>query len=320
MVASQMAEAIFDNTAIDIEAKNKTAKTSYLLRTQNSVNVFPGFITLYAEHKDDEDENDKKTFALPELFKSDILKLVALSAEQNFTKPPLRFTEATLIKILEQNGIGRPSTYAPIMATIQDREYVNKTGGAFHPSELGFLVTDMLVEHFSNLINIEYTAHMENELDKVADAEVNWIALVRDFYNPLEQDLSKASEEIKKVKLADEQTGENCPDCDKPLVIKTGRFGKFIACSSYPECKYHTNFRIKTGVPCPDCPEKGELIGRFNKKGKVFYGCNTYPKHKFAINSKPLKQPCPKCGKLLIEAGVKSMRCTQCKYKGKQAE
>ncbi|MCL2615733.1 MAG: type I DNA topoisomerase [Dehalococcoidia bacterium] len=320
MVASQMAEALFDNTTIDIEAKNKTAKTSYLLRTQNSVNVFSGFITLYAEQKDDDDADDKKAFALPKLAKGDVLNLVDLSAEQNFTKPPLRFTEATLIKMLEQNGIGRPSTYAPIMATIQDREYINKTGGAFQPTELGCLVTDMLSEHFGDIINIEYTAHMEDELDKVANAENNWVCVVRDFYKPLEQDLSKASEIIEKVKIADEQTGENCPDCGKTLVFKMGRFGKFIACSSYPECKYHTNFRIKTGVPCPDCPAGGELIGRFSKKGKIFYGCSAYPKHKFAVNSKPLPQPCPECGKLLIEAGAKSVRCTACKYKGKKAE
>jgi DNA topoisomerase-1 len=315
-----MAEALFDNTTVDIEAKNKTAKTNYLLRTQNSVNVFPGFITLYTEHKDEEDDGDKKAFALPKLEKGDTLKLENLSAEQNFTKPPLRFTEATLIKMLEQNGIGRPSTYAPIMATIQDREYISKTGGAFQPTELGFLVTDMLVEHFSNIINVEYTAHMENELDKVANAEVGWVHAVRDFYQPLEQDLSKASEVIEKIKLADEQIGEDCPDCGKPLVIKMGRFGKFIACSNYPECKYHTNFRIKTGVLCPDCPAGGELVGRFNKKGKVFYGCSAYPKHNFAVNSKPLQQPCPECGKLLIEAGAKSIRCTSCKYRGKKAE
>ena len=320
MVASQMAEALFDNTTFDIEAKNKLAKTNYLLRTQNSVNVFPGFITLYSERKDDEDTDDKNSLALPTLANGDSLKLTGLSAEQNFTKPPLRFTEATLIKMLEQNGIGRPSTYAPIIATIQDREYINKTGGFFQPTELGFLVTDMLVEHFSSLINVEYTAHMENELDKIANAEVNWICTVRDFYQPLEHALSIANEKIQKVKLADEEIGEDCPDCGKPLVIKMGRFGKFIACSSYPECKYHTNFRIKTGVLCPDCPAGGELIGRFNKKGKIFYGCSAYPKHNFAINGKPLKQPCPECGKLLIESGSKSMRCVNCKYRGKRAE
>ena len=321
MVASQMAEAVFDNTTLDIEARSKAAKTNYLLRTQTSVNVFPGFITLYAEQKDEEDEEDKKAYALPKLEKGDALKLLPpIQTEQQFTKPPPRFTEATLIKILEHNGIGRPSTYAPILATIQDREYVHKTSGAFQPTELGFVVTDMLVENFGNIINVEYTAQMEDKLDKIASDEVGWVSVVRDFYQPLEQDLEKASEVIEKVKLTDEPTGETCPDCGKPLVIKTGRFGKFIACSNYPECKYHTNFRIKTGVLCPDCPEKGEMVGRFNKKGKIFYGCSAYPKHKFAINARPLKEPCPECGKLLIEVGAKAVRCTNCKYRGKKAE
>jgi DNA topoisomerase-1 len=279
LVASQMAEAVFDNTTVDVEARSKAARTNYLLRTQTSVNVFPGFITLYAEQKDEEDEEDKKASSLPKLEKGDSLKLEGLEAEQNFTKPPPRFTEATLIKMLEQNGIGRPSTYAPIMATIQDREYVTKTGGAFQPTELGFVVTDMLVENFSDIINVEYTARMEDQLDRIANNELEWVGVVRDFYQPLEQDLAKASEVIEKVKLTDEPTGETCPDCGKPLVIKMGRFGKFIACSSYPECKYHTNFRIKTSVPCPDCPEGGELVGRYSKKGKIFYGCSAYPKH-----------------------------------------
>jgi DNA topoisomerase-1 len=321
MVASQMAEALFDNTTLDIEAKSKAARTNYLLRTQTSVNVFPGFITLYAEQKDDEDDEDKKASALPKLEKGDALKLLPpIQTEQQFTKPPPRFTEATLIKMLEQNGIGRPSTYAPIMTTIQGREYVSKTGGYFQPTELGFIVTDMLVENFGNIINVEYTAGMEDELDKIANNEMEWVSVVRGFYQPLEKDLEKAIEDIEKVKIADEPTGENCPDCGKPLVIKMGRFGKFIACSDYPECKYHTNFRIKTGVPCPDCPAGGELVGRFNKKGKIFYGCSAFPKHKFAVNGKPLKEPCPECGKLLIEAGDKAVRCTNCKYRGKKAE
>jgi DNA topoisomerase-1 len=149
---------------------------------------------------------------------------------------------------------------------------------------------------------------------------MEWVSVVRRFYEPLEKDLEKAVEEIEKVKIPDEPTGENCPDCGMPLVIKMGRFGKFIACSDYPECKYHTNFRIKTGVPCPNCPAGGELVGRFNKKGKIFYGCSAFPKHKFAVNGKPLKEPCPECGGLLIEAGANSVRCTNCSYRGKKPE
>jgi DNA topoisomerase-1 len=320
MVASQMEDAVFDNTTIDIEALYKEAKTRYLLRTLNSNNIFPGFMMLYAEQKDkDEEDEDKKTAILPDLKKGDALNLVNIKSEQNFTKPPPRFTEATLIKMLEQYGIGRPSTYAPIISTIQEREYVVKETGTFKPTELGILVNDMLVENFKNIVSIDYTAQVETKLDQIASQNADWVAIVREFYNPLKIDLDKASANVERIKLEDEPAGENCPNCGKPMLIKMGRFGKFIACSDYPTCKTTKPFQIKTGVPCPDCPEKGELVGRFNKKGKIFYGCNAYPKHKFAINARPLPKPCPECGGLLTEYG-KSERCTKCNYKGKKSE
>jgi DNA topoisomerase-1 len=319
MVASQMAEAVFDNTTVDIEANCQKSRTRYLLRTISSTNVFQGFMALYAEQKD-EDEDDKKVAALPALEKGDSLKLLDLKSEQNFTKPPPRFTEATLIKTLEQNGIGRPSTYAPIISTIQEREYVTREAGTFKPTELGTVVTDMLVQNFENIVNIDYTAQVEDKLDKIANEKADWVTTVREFYNPLQSDLEKASAGIEKVKLAEEPAGEDCPVCGKPMLFKTGRFGKFIACSDYPACKTTKPFQIKTGVPCPDCPEKGELVGRFNKKGKIFYGCNAYPKHKFAVNAKPLKDPCPECGKLLIGSDAKSARCTSCKYRSKKED
>ncbi len=318
MVASQMAEAVFDNTTVDIEANNQRSKTRYLLRTLNSVNLFQGFSALYAE-KQDEEEEDKKASVLPPLNKGDALKLIDLKSEQNFTKPPPRFTEATLIKILEQNGIGRPSTYAPIISTIQEREYVIREAGTFKPTELGMLVTDMLVQNFDDIVNIDYTAQIESKLDQIANEKADWVAVVREFYDPLISDLEKANASVEKIKLADEPAGENCPNCDKPMLIKIGGFGKFIACSDYPTCKTTKPFQIKTGVPCPDCPEKGELVGRFNKKGKIFYGCNAYPRHKFALNARPLAKPCPECGGLLTEYG-KSERCTKCRYKGKKTD
>jgi DNA topoisomerase-1 len=319
MVASQMAEAIFDNTTVDIEAHCQKSRTRYLLRTLSSTNVFQGFIALYAEQKD-EDEDDKKIAVLPVLEKGNALNLLDLKSEQNFTKPPPRFTEATLIKTLEQNGIGRPSTYAPIISTIQEREYVTREAGAFKPTELGVVVTDMLVQNFENIVNVDYTAQIEDKLDKIANENADWVAIVREFYSPLQSDLEKASAGVEKIKLADEPAGEDCPNCGKPMLIKMGRFGRFIACSDYPNCKTTKPFQIKTGVPCPDCPEKGELVGRFNKKGKIFYGCNAYPKHKFAVNAKPLKEPCPECGKLLIMYDAKSVRCTSCKYRSKKEE
>jgi DNA topoisomerase I len=364
MVASQMAEAVFDNTTVDVEAK--AARTGYLLRTQSSVNVFPGFITLYTEQKDEEDEENKKAGALPRLEKGDVLKLVPpVEAEQQFTKPPPRYTEATLIKALEQNGIGRPSTYAPILATVQEREYVKKTAGAFEPTEVGFTVTDLLVQYFGGIINEKYTAELEDELDKVADDKVGWVKVVRDAYEPLKRSVEVADAALEKTKPAAEPTGEMCPECGAPLVKKVGRFGPFVACSNYPKCKYKPPVqvtenvtevdcpqcgvaklvdktgrfgpyvmcpacgfkesklpkaqKIMTGVPCPDCPERGELVGRVNKKGKVFYGCSAYPKHKFIVNAKPVKEKCPQCGKLMVEAD-KGVRCTECKYRNEPAE
>lgn len=311
MVASQMAEAIFENTTVDIEAKPKTAKNKYLLRTVCSANIFPGFIALYTEQKDDEDDNTPSV-RLPELAAGKALTLLKLIPEQNFTKPLPRYTEATLIKVLEQNGIGRPSTYAPILSTIQDREYVLKETGAFKPTELGMLVTDLLVNHFSDIVNIDYTARIEDELDKVANENEDWIKVVRGFYGPLEGNLAKASESIEKVEIAPEVSEEPCPQCNKEkLLIKIGRYGKYMEC---PACAFRQSFRISTGAPCPDCPESGEIIGRYNKKGKLFYGCNKFPKHKFAANFPPIPEPCPHCGGLLLDAG-KQARCHKCKHR-----
>jgi DNA topoisomerase-1 len=315
MVASQMAEARFENTAVDVEAKPLTAKSRYLLRSMSSVNTFPGFIALYAEQKDDEDE--KPASNLPQLEKGEALKLIDLKPSQNFTKPPPRYTEATLIKMLEQNGIGRPSTYAPILSTIQDREYVAKEAGAFKPTELGVMVTDLLVENFKDIVNIDYTARIEDELDKIANEDQDWVGVVRAFYGPLESDLEKAAESIEKIELPPEVSEETCPKCQKEkMLVKVGRYGKYMEC---PACQFRQSFRIHTGVSCPDCPEKGEIIGRYSKKGKLFYGCDKFPKHKFAINYRPLNEPCPECGGLLLDAG-KSIRCHKCKYRGEKPE
>jgi len=312
MVASQMAEAVFENTTVDIEAKPSVAKNRYLLRATCSTNTFPGFIALYAEQKDDED--DKKPAArLPELSSGQELKLLDLISEQGFTKPLPRYTEATLIKILEQNGIGRPSTYAPIISTIQDREYVTKEAGSLKPTELGVLVTDLLVNNFSDIVNIDYTARIEDELDKIANEDEDWVKVVRAFYEPLGINLAKATESIEKIELTPEVSSETCPQCNnEKLLIKVGRYGKYMECSA---CSFRQSFRIRTGVGCPNCPEKGELVGRYNKKGKMFYGCDQFPRHKYAVNFRPLTEPCPQCGQLLLDTG-KSKRCSKCKYRG----
>ena len=312
MVASQMAAALFDNTTVDIEAKNHRG---YLLRTAASVNTFPGFMTLYSESKDEVEEEGKSS--LPRLEKGDELKLLGIHPEQRFTQPPPRYTEATLVKTLEQNGIGRPSTYAPTISTIQEREYVGKDKGVFQPTELGMAVNDLLVQHFPDIINVKFTADMENELDDIASKERAWPSVIQDFYIPFDKDLQKALKTAEKVKLADEETGDPCPKCGKPLLVKTGRFGKFVACSGYPECKFTQSYQIKVGAKCPKCGK--DIVQRVSKKKRTFYGCSGYPDCDFITNFRPLPQPCPQCGGLLTQHGRQAW-CTKCEYKGKVPE
>ena len=312
MVASQMAAAIFDNTTVDIEAK--CPETDYLLRAASSVNVFPGFIVLYSEGKDEADEEEKKD-TLPLLRKNEDLKPLGIYLEQRFTQPPPRFTEATLVKMLEQWGIGRPSTYAPTLSTIQDREYVTRVRGSFQPTELGVLVNDLLNQHFADIMDIQFTASMEAELDDIAKKNRNWASVVQDFYTPFDKDLTNALERMEKVKLPVELTDEVCPKCGKPLAVKMGRYGKFLACSGYPECKYTQSYLVKTGVKCPECGH--ELVERVSKKKRIFYGCSNYPECQFAIFHKPITDPCPKCGGLVTQYRGQYTRCTKCDYKGK---
>ncbi len=315
MVASQMAAATFDNTTVDIQARYPRPTADYLLRASSSVNTFPGFITLYTEGKDEAEEKPSAT--LPPLEKGDKLKLIDIFSEQHFTQPPPRFTEATLIKMLEQWGIGRPSTYAPILSTIQEREYVEKTEGKFQPTELGFIVNDLLAKHFPDIVDIEFTAHMEEELDKVANENKDWVMVVQGFYIPFEQSLQSATELMEKVKL-EEITDEICPQCGKPMVIKFGRYGKFLACSGYPECKYTKPFLVKVGVKCPQCG--GELVQRKSKKKRIFYGCSNYPDCNFILNARPIAKPCPQCGGLLTVYRRNLTKCTKCEYRGKIKE
>jgi len=317
MLASQMSAALFDNTNVDIRAICPDAKANYLLRASSSALRFPGFTILYTEGKDEAEPEEKKGSLLPPLEKSDELELLGLFPEQHFTQPPPRFTEATLVKMLEQQGIGRPSTYAPILSTIQERGYVTKAKGSFRPTELGDVVSDLLSQYFPDIVNVEFTARMEEELDKVAHENRDWVSVVQNFYIPFEKSLQNASLLMDKVKLADELTEESCPQCGKPMVIRTGRYGKFLACSGYPECKYTKSFQIKIGVSCPQCGS--ELIERLSKK-RIFYGCSNYPNCQFATNFRPLPEPCPKCGGLLTLYRTKWAKCTKCNYKAKLDE
>jgi DNA topoisomerase-1 len=317
MLASQMSAASFDNTNVDIKARCPNSKVNYLFRASSSVLKFPGFTVLYIEGKDEVEQAEKKSSLLPQLEKSNELKLLGLFPEQHFTQPPPRFTEATLVKMLEQQSIGRPSTYAPILSTIQERDYVTKAKGSFRPTELGNLVSDLLSQYFPDIVNVQFTARMEEELDKIAHESRDWITVVQDFYIPFEKSLRNASLLMDKVELDDELTGDICPQCGKPIVIKIGRYGKFLACSGYPECRYTKSFQIKIGVSCPQCGN--DLVQRLSKK-RIFYGCSNYPHCQFATNSRPFPEPCPECGGLLAMYRTKWVKCTKCDYKCKLEE
>jgi DNA topoisomerase I len=318
MVASQMANAVFENTTVDIEAQCPRPRVNYLFRASSTKLDFPGFTALYIEGRDEGDTEDEKSAVLPNLTRGDLLKLLRLLAEQHFTQPPPRYTEATLVKVLEQKGIGRPSTYAPILSTIQDREYVIKDKSAFKPTELGFVVNDMLTQAFPDLMDIEFTAKMEEELDEIAHENKDWVKVVKDFYKPLEKDLAQAQEQVERVKLPDEITDEKCPKCGRPMAVKSGRFGKFLACTGYPECKSTKPFQIKTGAKCPECGK--ELVQRISKKRKRFYGCSGYPDCKFATFMQPVPKPCPQCGGLMVTQKNKTVKCLKCNHREKAEE
>ncbi len=316
MVASQMAAALMEATTVEIDAKSSEPHQSYILKTSSSVVKFPGFITIYSEGKDEEPE-EEKTISLPALKAGDDLVLLGLFPEQRFTQPPLRYNEATLIKALEQKGIGRPSTYAPILSTIQGRGYIYKENGRLCPDEIGFIVSDLLTQHFPEIVDLDFTAQLEEELDEIARGERVWVSVLRDFYAPFEELLKQASTRIEKIKMT-KPTDEICPECGKPMVLKTGRFGKFLACSGYPECKKTMNYVIKTGALCPQCGK--EIIERTTKKKRTFYGCSGYPQCQFAINRRPVPKPCPQCGKMLVMYRDGWVKCTACEYKDKLDE
>jgi DNA topoisomerase-1 len=317
MVASQMAPAVFDTTNVDVHAAQPGSKTVYLFKATSAICRFPGFMVLYTEGKDESEEGQASTTSIPLLVPGDDLNLLDLFREQRFTQPPPRYTEAALIKALEQKGIGRPSTYAPIISTIQERGYVRREKGRFVPEEIGVIVNDLLTKHFPQIVDLRFTAEMEKELDEIAQGDKNWVSVLQDFYTPFDAILQTASQTIARIDLT-RASDEICPDCGKPMVIKTGRFGNFLACSGYPECKKTMPLVAKTGVSCPKCKEedkKGELVGRISKKKRRFYGCSRYPKCDFTVSRKPFPQPCPQCGKLLVESRDELAVCTACKHK-----
>ena len=321
MVASQMSAALYDTTNVEIRASNtKERPEGYLLKASSSVIKFPGFIAVYSETRDEDERREGSDFigvSLPKLKVGHRLLYLGTFPEQCFTQPPPRYTEATLIKALEQKGIGRPSTYAPILSTIQERDYVNKADGRFHPTELGLMVNKILTAHFPRIVDPGFTAQMEEQLDEIAQGKYEWIAALQEFYPAFQDTLDKAWTNLKKVDMT-QASEETCPKCGRPMVIRVGRFGKFLACSGYPDCKTTKPYVVKTGIPCPQCD--GELVKRISKKKRVFYGCSKFPECKFAINGRPMGQPCPDCGKLLVQYRGDWAKCVACQRTVKLSE
>lgn len=276
-LASQMADAKYEQQGADI------VTGEYSLRATGRKTLFEGFTKVYLESTDDEQKEQDNQ--LPSLKEGQALTTVSITPEQHFTSPPPRFTEASLIKKLEENGIGRPSTYAPTISTIVARGYINVESRQLVPTEIAFLVTDLLSKHFPFVVSEDFTAQLEDKLDDIAEGQTKWQPIIKEFYEPLSHKLEHETDSIERVKPADKPTDETCEKCGKPMVIKTGRFGEFMACTGWPECK-NTKAIIKSiGVPCPECD--GELIAKRTKRGKVFYGCSNYPKCKHATWTKP---------------------------------
>ncbi|HEX6817018.1 MAG TPA: DNA topoisomerase, partial [Ktedonobacterales bacterium] len=265
---------------------------------------FPGFYAVWPREEESE--------TLPPLSVRELLQLHKLDPEQHFTQAPPRFTEASLIKELEERGIGRPSTYVPIVSTIQDRGYVEQQDRRFVPTWLGETVNELLLKHFPEIVDANFTADMERRLDAVEGGEQEWTEFLKDFYAELRQQLDRAETEMDKVQKPVEDANEACPQCGKPLLIRSGRFGRFISCSGYPDCDFKKPFFIKTGATCPECG--GELVERKSRKSaKVFYGCANYPTCSYAVWDRPLPTPCPECGGLLtLGNGKTEAACVKC--------
>ncbi|MBQ7810686.1 MAG: type I DNA topoisomerase [Clostridia bacterium] len=291
-LASQMADSIQKTTQVDIVANN------YLFKASGYRVDFDGFTVLYVESKD---EAEAKTSELPPLDKDMLLKVKEITPNQHFTQPPARFTEASLIKALEEYGIGRPSTYAATITTIVGREYVKREGKTLHPTELGEALSNLMKERFPKIVNVKFTAQMEQDLDTVESGDVEWVQLLDTFYGDFEKTLKKAKADMEgvKIQLKEDQTDIVCEKCGKLMVVKVGRYGKFIACPGWPECKNIIPYTEKVGVSCPDCGS--DIIVRRTKKGKIFYGCSSFPKCNFMSWNEPTSEKCPQCGGILFK-------------------
>ncbi|MDR7417980.1 MAG: type I DNA topoisomerase [Armatimonadota bacterium] len=300
-LASQMASAVLDTLSVDVVGGEFT------FRATGSRVKFPGYLILYRESTDNGD--DEREGWLPVLTAGDRVTLHEVRPEQHFTQPPPRYTEASLVRALEERGIGRPSTYAPTIETIKKRGYVHSVQRRLSPTDVGRMVTDLLVEHFPEIVDVDFTARVEDDLDHIEEGRADWQQIVRAFYGPFQQTLERAEAKIPVLEMPEVEIGESCPQCARPLVKKHGRFGEFIACSGYPECKYTRPVGI--GVTCPRCG--GEIVARRTKRGRTFYGCGNYPTCTFTSWDRPSEKPCPVCSSLMVIKRSRrgtELRCT----------
>lgn len=309
VVSSQMAPAVLDTMRVELE------QNGVMFVANGSKIKFSGFMKVYVETKDDGKE--EKENILPDLEEGEKVNAVDLEPKQHFTQPPARFSEATLIKTLEENGVGRPSTYAPTLETIQKRYYVKLNARRFEPIELGEIVNSLICEFFPQIVDMSFTAEMEKDLDNIAVAKEKWVDVVSRFYGPFKKELDSAEINMEKIQIKDEPAGFDCELCGSPMVIKLGRYGKFYACSNFPECRNTKAIVKKIGVKCPTC-EKGDVIEKKTKKNRIFYGCDRYPECEFTSWDKPIGRNCPKCKHYLIEKkarGSVQIQCSDCDYK-----
>ncbi|WP_027108419.1 type I DNA topoisomerase [Lacticigenium naphthae] len=307
-IASQMTPAVYDTVRVDI------IQNGVKFRANGSTIKFAGYQKVYVEGSDD--DKKEKDNLLPEMSEGDTVTSVDLKPNQHFTQPPARFSEATLIKTLEEKGVGRPSTYAPTLETIQRRYYVSLKNKRFEPTELGTIVNGIIVEFFPNIVDVNFTAEMEKDLDAVEEGKKEWVEVIDQFYKPFEKEVENAEKNIEKIEIKDEPAGFDCDKCGSPMVIKIGRYGKFYACSNFPECRNTQAIVKEIGVKCPTCGE-GEVVERKSKKNRLFYGCSRYPDCDFISWNKPVGRNCPKCDHYLVEKKSKKSSqvvCENCDY------
>lgn len=320
-LASQMNPAEYDTGTVDIRAEGPGH--TYLFRLSASNLRFAGFLAVYQDVPEENGEQGEagpelSLPGLPEVEPGDVLTLLALHPQSHFTQPPPRYTEATLVRALEEYGIGRPSTYAPILTTLQQRGYVRRENKKLVPTQVGEVVNDLLVEHFPEIVDLGFTARMEEELDEIAAGERDWVEVVREFYEPFSAQVRRAEADMPEIKAEPETLDRACPSCGRGLVVRHGRFGKFIGCSGFPECRFTEPWLDRLGVRCPQ--DGGELVERRTRRGRVFYGCANYPQCEFTTWKRPLPQPCPECGGLLVAENRDHALCLKCDRRWKQAE